>query len=236
MNEEKVRQVLSSATFLVVNSFTNAYNRFDLPVVSTGRSFAFYRKVFFENKSENQVLEKLQGQVVLDIGCGLTPYVSNSMFQACHEAGVDFYGIDPKLANGFKLGAFDWAKTLVTGGGALNENAPGLEKGIGALADDLPFEDNSVDLILSSFVIFAWIENELILENIFREFHRVLKPGASIKVFPAPYYKEEKIASAGLKGIMRKFDVEQEFFFGISPVTHFPPSYMRKFIKKKVSD
>ncbi len=230
MLESKIHPALADMTFRTLGGLARVYNRFSLPVISTGRSFAYYRKIFFDNKSSATVLGELQGQCILDIGCGLTPYVANSMFQACHRAGVDFYGIDPKLAEGFKLGPFDRGKIIATGGGKMNPDAPGLEKGIGTLADDLPFEDGSVDLVLSCYVLFAWIADEDILESIFREFHRVLKPGGVVKIFPAPAYDAQNIKHPGLARIMRGFDVEQEFFSGVLRRTGFPPAYMRTMI------
>ena len=196
-------------------------------MISTGRSFYYYRKIFFDNNSFSTVLQELQGQCILDIGCGLTPYASDSMFQACYNAGVDFYGIDPKLAEGFKLGPFDRAKIMATGGGKMNPDAPGLEKGIAAVADDLPFDDESVDLILSCYLLFAWIGDEDILESIFREFYRVLKPGAKVKIFPTPNYDAGTIRHPGLEQIMQGFDVEQEFFDSVLRRTQFPPAYLR---------
>jgi SAM-dependent methyltransferase len=201
-------------------------------MISTARSFSYYRNIFFDNKSEAAVLRELQGQCILDIGCGLTPYASDSMFQACHQGGVDFYGIDPKLAEGFKLGPFDRAKIMATGGGKMNCDAPGLEKGIATLADDLPFEDESVDLILSCYLLFAWIGDEDILERIFREFHRVLRPEGKVNIFPTPHYEPGKIKHPGLKQIMQGFDVEQEFFTSPLRRTQFPPAYLRTMHKQ----
>ena len=227
MIEDKVQPALADMTFRVLDSFTRAYNRLSLPVISTGRSFYYYRKIFFDNDSSSTVLQELQGQCILDIGCGLTPYAPDSMFQACYRNDVDFYGIDPKLAEGFNLGPFDRAKIMATGGGKMNHDAPGLEKGIATLADDLPFEDGSVDLILSCYLLFAWIGEEEILETIFREFYRVLKPGGMVKIFPTPNYDAGKIKHPGLVKVMRRFDVEQEFFVSALRRTHFPPAYLR---------
>jgi SAM-dependent methyltransferase len=232
MLEDKVQPAIAGLTFKALGGFTRAYRGLSLPVLSTGRSFSYYRKIFFDSQSASAVLKDLQGQCVLDIGCGLTPYASDSMFQACRQAGVDFYGIDPKLAEGFKLGPFDRAKIMAAGSGTMNPDAPGLDKGIATLADDLPFEDKSVDLILSCYLLFVWIDDEDILESIFREFHRVLKPGARVKIFPVPHYDAENIKRTGLQQIMQGFDVEQEFFAGLVPMTQFPPAYMRTMHKR----
>ena len=116
---------------------------------------------------------------------------------------------------------------MATGSGKINPDAPGLEKGIATLADDLPFDDESVDLILSCYVLFAWIGDEDVLESIFREFHRVLKPGGKVKIFPTPNYDVGQIRRAELAQILREFDVKQEFLSNIRRKTRFPPAYMR---------
>lgn len=232
MLESKVKPALADMTFRVVDRLTNAYHRLSLPVISTGRSFCYYRNIFFDGQSADAVLRQLQGRCILDIGCGLTPYVSNSMFQACHKADIEFYGIDPKLADGFRFGSFDRMKARATGGGRINPHAPGLEKGIGTRADSLPFQDQSVDLILSCYLLYAWIGDDANLERIFREFHRVLKPGATIKIFPAPYFDAGRIIAPELKQILQTFDVEQKFLTNILHKTRFPPAYMRTLRKQ----
>jgi SAM-dependent methyltransferase len=232
MIEDKVQPALADMTFKFLGRFTAVYNQLSLPVISTGRSFDYYRRIFFGNKSSSTVLRDIQGQCVLDVGCGLTPYVSNSMFQACYSSGVDFYGIDPKLAEGFKLGRFDRAKIMATGSGKMNHDAPGLDKGIATVADDLPFSDESVDLILSSYLLFAWIGDEDILEAIFREFHRVLKPEGKVQIFPAPAFDAGKIRHSGLRKITETFDVHQVFLTRVLHRTQFPPAYMRTMLKQ----
>jgi len=83
---------------------------------------------------------------------------------------------------------------MATGNGQMNRHAPGQDNAIATCADKLPFADNSVDLILSCYILFIWIADEDILEAIFSECHRVLKPGGRVKIFPAPAYKRGKIA------------------------------------------
>lgn len=225
MIHPKTEAALAGATFKAAKRLTNVYHRLSLPVISTGRSFRCYRQIFFDSQSAASVLDELQGQCILDIGCGLTPFVSDSMFQACHHAGIDFYGVDPKLAGGFKFGLFDRAKIRATGGGKMNREAPGREHRIGAMADALPFDDGSVDTILSCYLLFAWINDEAALEAIFREFDRVLKPGARIMIFPAPHYDPTAIQRPGLRQLLDTFVIEQRFFSGLVPATRFPPAY-----------
>ena len=232
MRKDKVQPALADLTFVFMGHFTEVYNQLSLPVISTGRSFKYYRRIFFDNQSASTVLRALQGQCVLDVGCGLTPYVSNSMFQACYNNGVDFYGIDPKLSQGFKLGSFDRIKIMATGSGQINRNAPGLDKAIATSADKLPFADNSVDLILSCYLLFAWIADEDILEAIFSEFHRVLKLGGRVKIFPAPAYATAKIRHQGLRQISKAFETDQVFLTRAVNGTQFPPAYMRTMLKR----
>jgi SAM-dependent methyltransferase len=225
MIHPKTEAALAAATFKTARRLTDAYSRLSLPIISTGRSFRYYRQIFYGSRSAASVLSALQGQRILDIGCGLTPFVSDSMFQACYRAGIDFYGVDPKLAGGFRFGIFDRAKVRATGGGTMNPDAAGIEHRIGATADALPFDEGSVDTILSCYLLFAWISDETVLEGIFREFDRVLKPGGAIMIFPAPHYDPASIRRPGLRQLLDSFALEQRFFSGLLPVTRFPPAY-----------
>ena len=233
MINSTVVPLVSDLTYEAIKLGTRVYGLSSLPVVSTGRSFGYYRKIFFDNKSEHQVLSELKGQVIADIGCGLTPYVSDSMFQACRRKGISFYGIDPKLANGFKFGLFDRFKVRVVGGeGKIDPNARGLEKGIGTLADDLPFEDNSVDLVLSNYAMYAWINDDAILEGIFQEFHRVLKPGGSVKIYPTPHLNTLEPKSDSFRKVMSQFDIHQKFAGDPLLFVKYPPAFMTTFTKR----
>ncbi|HET8707264.1 MAG TPA: hypothetical protein VFM46_13255, partial [Pseudomonadales bacterium] len=131
---------LSDISFGAMKVNLKLYERLHLPVISTARPFSFYRKIFFDNCPEPTLLENLRGKRVVDIGCGLTPFTEDSMFQVCRRNGVDFYGVDPKLATGFKFGFFDRAKSVATGATSFPKpNMPGLEKALPTYADDLPF-------------------------------------------------------------------------------------------------
>jgi ubiquinone/menaquinone biosynthesis C-methylase UbiE len=153
MMENKLHSKLSAFTFRGLRTNASFHEFFSLPVISTGRSFAYYRKIFFDNRSQQSVLQGLKGKRIVDVGCGLTPYVSDSMFQICRKKGIDFFGADPKLVDGFRLTPFDVAGIRAVGGrGRICRHAPGLEKCVAASADDLPFEDHSVDLILCNFL------------------------------------------------------------------------------------
>jgi SAM-dependent methyltransferase len=225
MTANKRQAALAAATFAAARGVTTAYHRLGLPIISTGRSFAYYRKLLFDGRSEATVLRQLEGKRIVDVGCGLTPYVENSLFQSCYRAGIECYGIDPKLREGFSLGAFDRAKILATGGGKVNPSPPGMERAIGTMAHDLPFDDASVDMIVSCYLLFVWIEDESALKAIFREFERVLKPGGEIRVFPAPCISPAAGRHEGLAQSLQAFTIEQRFFSGLVPATGFAPAY-----------
>lgn len=219
MTRRPIEAALAEATFAVLRAQTAVYARLPLPVISTGRPFAFYRTVFFDGASEEAVLASLRGKTVVDVGCGLTPHMADSMFQACRRAGVDFYGVDPKLGGGFKLGPFDWLKAGLTGSRAIpDRNAPGLDKALRGSADALPFADASVDIVLCSWLLFAWIREEPLLGAILREFHRVLKPGGTARIFPTWAFAPDAFAAYG-------FTAGQRFFGGRNLLV-MPPAYM----------
>jgi len=233
MFERGLQSTLSALTFRAMKVNADVYEYFSLPVISTGRSFAYYRKIFFGNSPERELLQTLQGKRIVDVGCGLTPYVSDSMFQICRKQGIDFFGVDPKFADGFRLRPLDVAKIRAVGGrGKISSQAPGLEKCVGAHADALPFDDGSIDLILSNFLLYAWIQDETILENIYREFHRVLNHGGEVRIYPAPDLGIHRATSSGLREVMKQFDITQRFSARWLNLAKYPPAYMMTMRKK----
>lgn len=219
-----------SFAFLRMSSAVTALG---IPVISTGRPFSFYRKVLFGGRSERDVLAELQGKVVVDVGCGLTPYLADSMFQACRRAGVEFYGVDPKIGRGFKFGRFDLLKSIATGArNAPDPHAPGLERAIAATADTLPFADQSVDTILSNFLLGAWIRDERALARIFGEFLRVLRPGGKVRFYPQPKWNPGRFRRAEFRDVIARFEVRQEFRMGRADFWTYPPAYMTELTKR----
>jgi len=227
MLDRRLQSRLSAFTFRGMKANADFHDLFSLPVISTGRSFAYYRKIFFGNRSQREVLRALAGKRIVDVGCGLTPYVSDSMFQICRKQGIEFFGVDPKFAEGFRLRPWDVARIRLVGGrGRISPNAPGLENCIGATADDLPFDDESVDMILSNFLLYAWIQDEDILENIYREFHRVLNDGGEVRIYPAPELDLERIRNTGLRQVLKEFEIRQRFTTRWLNLGQYPPAYM----------
>ena len=233
MLDRGLQSTLSALTFRSLKANADFYELFSLPVISTGRSFAYYRKIFFGNRSQREVLRALVGKRVVDVGCGLTPYVSDSMFQICRKQGIEFFGVDPKFSEGFRLSPVDVARIRVVGGrGRICPNAPGLENCLGATADDLPFDDGSIDTILSNFLLYAWIQDEQILESIYREFHRVLNRGGEVRIYPTPELDLEGIQNSGLREVMNEFEITQRFSARWLNLGKYPPAYIMTMRKK----
>ena len=233
ISERRLHSKLSELTFRGLKANANFYDAVSLPVISTGRSFAYYREVFFENRSQGDVLKALEGKRIVDVGCGLTPHVSASMFQVCRKHGIEFFGVDPKFSEGFELSPLDIAKIRIVGGrGKIYPRAPGYENCFAAPADHLPFEDESIDLILSNFLLYAWITDESVLEGIYREFHRVLKDQGEVRIYPSPHLEVDGFTSLGLREIMRKFEIRQRFSAKWLNLAAYPPAYVTSMSKK----
>ena len=184
-------------------------------MLHTARPFSYYRKVFYQGQPELIVLNSLQGKRLIDVGCGYTPYAADSMFRACHDAGIEFYGVDPLLATEVKIGYKERALARATGGrGVFDTGAPGLSKALAAAAQQLPFDDNSVDEILCSYLLFVWIEDEDVLADILGEFLRVLKPGGSVKLYPLYEWRFVRVTNPRLQDVLDNFQISQNFVHG----------------------
>ena len=222
---------LSHLTFRVMYTSMAAYESLNIPAISTARPFSFYRNAFFSNETETNVLNELNGQKLIDIGCGLTPFTDDSMFQACRREGIEFYGIDPKVNDGFRFGIFDRLKSVATGSRSVpNARNAGLEKAIPAYANDLPFENESVDMILSCWLIMSWIRSDDLLADIFQELDRILKPGGSIRLFPTNEWGRVASQNPQLATVLECYEVEQRFMLGAN-LASAPPAYTTRFIK-----
>lgn len=220
------KQTVAEAAFQVMAFNQQVFDRLRIPVISTARPFAFYRKVFFDGASHQGVLSELKGKTLIDVGCGLTPFCHDSMYQECFRAGIPFYGIDPKLNGAFKFGLFDRLKAFGTGAAATPDpNAPGLDKALPAFANELPFEDHGVDVILSSWLLFAWIKDHDLLAQIFTEFDRILRPGGSIRFYPSMHWDSIARRYPALAELGERYHIEQRFLMGLNPAS-LPPSYV----------
>ena len=220
-----LQKQLSYGIFGVARAVTELSNRSRLPILSTGRAFSYYRQAFFDHQSEEDVFRELRDKTVLDIGCGLTPFVEGSFFRRCDDAGIACYGVDPKLTN-FDYTWLDRMAVLFMRGRRIDPDAPGQERHIGAFAHELPLEDNSVDLVLSSWFLFVWIRDEP-LHAILQELHRILKPGGQVRIAPTPWLQDGTWRASIPEG----FDIQQEFH--ITPrIFHRPPAYTTRLTKR----
>ncbi|HET8707957.1 MAG TPA: methyltransferase domain-containing protein, partial [Pseudomonadales bacterium] len=89
----------------------------------------------------------------------------------------------------------------------------------------LPFKNQSVDIILSSWLLFAWIQDEALLIKIFSEFDRVLKPGGKISFYPSQHLSRLKVRYPALSQIWAPYHKQQHFVVGLNPGS-LPPAYV----------
>jgi SAM-dependent methyltransferase len=213
--EKRITGPLANLSFKVMHRQVRAIERSGISMMHTARPFWYYRRVFFKGQSADKVLSDLHAKVTVDIGCGYTPFAEDSMFQACHAAGIAFYGVDPLLAKEIDIRFRDRMLSRAMGSnGKFNRSPAGRSKAISAYADALPFADQSVDLVLSSFLLFVWIEDEVSLAKILNEFLRVLKPGGVIKLYPCPEWHLLDFKSLPLNQVLKNFTLKQNFVHG----------------------
>ena len=228
---EKLQQTAAQISFVTMDATMSAYQQLNIPVISTTRPLSFYRRILFDNQTVTQLEASLKGKTIVDIGCGLTPFVDDSMFQWCRRRNIDFYGVDPKVKDGFQFGLFDRLKSWGTGARTTpNPNIEGLDKTIATYADDLPFEDHSVDVILSCWLVMSWVRDEALLMKIFSEFDRVLKPGGVIKIFPTMHADQLKAKYPELMKLLGKYSLDQRFQMEMN-LGSVPPAYCTTFRK-----
>ena len=206
---------LANTSFSLMNRAIGRMRWLGVDIMHTARSFAVYRRMFYRNRPASRVLADLRGQRVVDVACGYTPYAPDSMFQACHAAGIEFYGVDPVLSDALAPGFGDRVLSKWTGGsGEFLSSPPGLERALTATAQSLPFEDGSVDEILCGFLLWGWIEDDLDLADIFREMSRVLAPGGVIRLFPLPQWRRLSTTHPALRYALGDFTITQHFVPG----------------------
>lgn len=232
---DKSQEILANLSFKIMHASMAVYDRFNIPVISTTRPFRFYRKALFDNQSKEQLRQQLQEKTLVDVGCGLTPFIEDSMFQWCRRQRIDFYGVDPKVKEGFRFGLFDRVKSLATGARTVpNPSIQGLEKTIATYANQLPFEDNSVDIILSCWLVLSWIRDDALLAEIFREFSRILKPGGSIRLFPTDSVSQLRANYPKLWEVITDWRSSQRFMASIN-IGNIPPAFTTRFDKPGTS-
>jgi SAM-dependent methyltransferase len=159
-------------------------------------------------------LASLQGKKVVDIGCGYSPYSEESMFRACYNEGIEFYGVDPIIERSITFSPKNVLLARLTGAtGSYDVNAPGLERAISANTNHLPFSDNTIDMILSCWFIPIWIDTEEELLADFSEIYRILKIGGTISLYPLPDWNSFTIKNPQLTLLLDKFEFSQRFIY-----------------------
>ena len=213
--EQGLGRPVANMSFAMMQTYLRSAQRRGVDMMHTARPFALYSKMFYRSQPRPAVLKSLEGKRIIDVGCGYTPYAEDSMFRACHIAGIEFYGVDPLIGTDIKFGFRERALARATGGsGLFNNHPPGLSKALSASAQELPFDDQSVDEILSSYLLFVWIEDEKVLADILGEFQRVLKPGGRIKLFPLYDWRLMRFKNKRLKNVLANFKIVQTFVHG----------------------
>ncbi len=223
---------IARAAFLTYRAEIAVGRFVGMSMLSTSRSFGLYRRIFFEGRSARDVLEAVGGEVVVDVGCGFTPYFSDSMFQACEAEGIAFYGVDPVLSEGMRSPWYSRAVAHLTGSfGRYLARPPGQERMLGVYADAIPLEDASVDRFLASMSLFIWVDDEEVLAKIFEEFARLLKVGGQAHIYPQPPWKKDRWKHPRLQRAFAAFDVTQAFVVTGNPLSA-PPAYRTIFTKR----
>lgn len=213
--ERGIGRPIANASFVMMQHYIRSMQKNGVGMMHTARSFDSYRKVFYRNRPRSTVLSQLQDKRIVDVGCGYTPYAGDSMFRACHQAGIEFYGVDPLVSDDIHFGFKERILARATGGrGDFRTDPPGIERALCATAQALPFEEQSVDEILCSYLLFVWIEDEETLADIFEEFQRVLKPGGVVKLFPLHEWQWLHFDSSRLNTLLQDFRINQTFILG----------------------
>jgi SAM-dependent methyltransferase len=213
--EQGLGRPIANMSFAMMHGYVRSIQRRGVAMMHTARPFAYYRKVFYQSQPKSAVLKSLQNKRVVDVGCGYTPYAEDSMFRACHDADIEFYGVDPLIGTDIKFGFKERAVARATGGsGHFSTHPPGLAKALSASAQELPFEDQSVDELLCSYLLFVWIEDEEVLADILDEFLRILKPGGLVKLYPLYEWRFMRLKNKRLKNVLVNFKIEQTFVHG----------------------
>ena len=223
---------VANLSFSMMQHYIHSAQKRGVGMMHTARSFYAYRKVFYQGRPGSVVLSQLQDKRIVDVGCGYTPYADDSMFSAAHEAGVEFYGVDPLIRTDIRFGFRERALARATGGsGRFRAEPPGVEKALCTTAQELPFNDQSVDEILCSYLLFVWIEDEPTLADIFEEFRRVLKSGGLVKIFPLHEWQRNRFENKRLNRVLQGFDIKQRFISG-GPLSRVMPSMLTQMTRR----
>lgn len=126
---------------------------------------SFEAATAIENRYALSMLEPLSGKKLLDLGCGAG---ETSVYLALCGAEVTALDISPGMLEAAKNLAAAWKVEITT---------------VESVAETLPFEDASFDLVFGNGVL-----HHTELDPTLKEIHRVLKPGCrAVFIEPLPY-------------------------------------------------
>lgn len=157
---------------------------------------------------------------VLDLGSGRFQMFAREVRDAGFTTSV--ISVDPKLA-------------YLDSGSPMNKHnldaVPGV---LAALAQELPFRDNTFDAVLALFSVPLYCEDTNCVRRSLLEIIRVLKHGASAYIAPAPSFSEESTSTASVHArffydTLATLKGEGYISFEIAP----PPSAM-EFVRRRV--
>lgn len=106
--------------------------------------------------------DDLKGKKILDLGSGLHRTFAKNVNLI---DGARVTSLEPRVA-------FETADST--------ELAPV----VAGMADEMPFDDNTFDLVISFTAIPMWLETPEEIQAVFREIDRVLKPGGEARLYP----------------------------------------------------
>lgn len=110
--------------------------------------------------------EELRDKKILDVGSG-----SGRFAEEAKKAGIEnVYSFDPSLASG-----------------AVREKSGErgvTSKAVAGQAEEMPFADESFDLVVNNFSLPMWSESPQAMRQAFAEELRVLRPGGELRLAP----------------------------------------------------
>lgn len=163
-------------------------------IPSTARDADYYRKTLYsECKTVDEMLEKLRGQCVVDVGSGLThenPYSLINVAAREKDKDVLFLGVEPRVGSKKGFSAYDRLVMLalskiLSKKDTKRSDTPGKKYAIAGEVPGLALPDESVDTVLSNYLIGYWVVHPKELMPMFREFERILRVGGEVRLHPA---------------------------------------------------